>query len=411
MAYFSPHFNDSLIFEVGKANLTNSTAPQSNGGFKNTEFVNPPSGKLGDCWQCVVAIDCLSLLLLLSEMLSEKGGKKESEKQNESAKASKWRTDVILELKDVEDCDVECIKVADLKDSDEYQRIIMCLRYLSARIRFSMSFNADEKIATVTVIQACDVPGADLSGLSDPYAKCAIVPAGKKEFKTKVKMKTVNPVFDQTFNFKHITYAQLTSSYLHMKVFDYDRFSGHDMLGEAKVPIIDLDLTRPIDEWRILQPEFKMETKGMKKGDPKLGHICISLAYAPNPQLLAVFILACKDLKSTDDDGYSDPYVKFWLIQEGKKVKKRKTSVKIRTLNPSYNESFLFEVDFEKIEETSLMFIVCDYDKGEIGDPIGELLLGSLGTGAQLKHWTKMRRTPGKPVARWHRLRPPTASE
>ena len=35
------------------------------------------------------------------------------------------------------------------------------------------------------------------------------------------------------------------------------------MLGEAKVPIIDIDLTMPVDEWRILQPEFKMETKGV----------------------------------------------------------------------------------------------------------------------------------------------------
>eukprot|EP00112_Aurelia_sp_Birch-Aquarium-sp1_P010755 Seg229.4 transcript_id=Seg229.4/GoldUCD/mRNA.D3Y31 product="Synaptotagmin 1" protein_id=Seg229.4/GoldUCD/D3Y31 len=279
------------------------------------------------------------------------------------------------------------------------------------RVRFSMSFNADDNIVTVTVIEARDIPAADPSGFSDPYTKVAIIPAGRKEYKTKVKPKTVNPVFEQSFNFKHITYAQLTSSYLHLKVFDYDRFSGHDLLGEAKVPIIDIDLTKPVDEWRILQPEFKMETKGMKKDDPKLGHLCIALAYAPNPQLLAVFILACKDLKSTDEGGFSDPYVKFWIVQDGKKVKKRKTTVKMRTLNPAYNESFLFEIDFEKIEETSAMFIVCDYDKGEKGEPIGELLVGFLGTGAQLKHWTQMRRTPGKPVARWHRLRPPTVTE
>eukprot|EP00795_Rhopilema_esculentum_P005079 gene5079-196_t len=279
------------------------------------------------------------------------------------------------------------------------------------RIKFVLTFSGDENIATVKVIDARDIPAADPSGFSDPYAKVAIVPAGRKEYKTKVKMKTVNPVFEQSFNFKHITYSQLTSSYVHLKVYDYDRFSGHDLLGEAKVPVIDLDLNHPVEETRILQPEFKFESKGMKKGDPLLGHICIALAYAPNPQLLAVFILACKDLKSTDEGGFSDPYVKFWIVQEGKKVKKRKTTVKMRTLNPSYNESFFFEVDFEKIEETSAMFIVCDYDKGEKGEPIGEVLLGSLGTGAQLKHWTQMRRTPGKPVARWHRLRPPTLSE
>ena len=77
-------------------------------------------------------------------------------------------------------------------------------------------------------------------------------------------MKTVNPVFEQLFNFKHITYSQLTSSYVHLKVYDYDRFSGHDLLGEAKVPVIDLDLNHPVEETRILQPEFKFESKGVR---------------------------------------------------------------------------------------------------------------------------------------------------
>ena len=49
-----------------------------------------------------------------------------------------------------------------------------------------MSFNADDNIVTVTVIEARDIPAADPSGFSDPYAKVAIVPAGKKEYKTKV---------------------------------------------------------------------------------------------------------------------------------------------------------------------------------------------------------------------------------
>ena len=60
------------------------------------------------------------------------------------------------------------------------------------RVRFSMSFNADDNIVTVTVIEARDIPAADPSGFSDPYAKVAIVPAGKKEYKTKV--------FDSFFN-------------------------------------------------------------------------------------------------------------------------------------------------------------------------------------------------------------------
>ena len=57
------------------------------------------------------------------------------------------------------------------------------------------------------------------------------------------------------------------------------------------------------------------------------------------------------------------------------------------------------------------MFVVADYDKGEKGDPIGEVIIGQLASGQQFKHWKKMQRNPGKPVAMWHRLRPPTVPD
>jgi len=88
------------------------------------------------------------------------------------------------------------------------------------------------------------------------------------------------------------------------------------------------------------------------------------------------------------------------------KLKKRKTTVKLRTLNPVYNESFAFEVEFEKIEEMSLMFVCADYDPGEPGEPMGQCIIGQLGQGLGAKHWEQMRRSPGKPVAFWHMLKP-----
>ena len=58
---------------------------------------------------------------------------------------------------------------------------------------------------------------------------------GQKKFETKVHRKTLNPFFNQTFEFKNLPYAETFDKTLMYSIFDYDRFSKHDQIGEVRI--------------------------------------------------------------------------------------------------------------------------------------------------------------------------------
>lgn len=88
----------------------------------------------------------------------------------------------------------------------------------------------------------------------------------------------------------------------------------------------------------------------------------------------------------------------------GKRIKKKKTSVKKCTLNPYFNESFQFEVPFDQINKVSVKVTVIDYDRIGTCDPIGKTEVGPNCVGAELRHWMDMLATPRRPIAQWHSL-------
>lgn len=56
--------------------------------------------------------------------------------------------------------------------------------------------------------------------------------------------------------------------------------------------------------------------------------------------------------------------MKIYLLYNGQRIAKKKTHVKKRTLNPVFNESFLFDVPYnEGLQNISLEFLVLDWDR------------------------------------------------
>lgn len=50
-----------------------------------------------------------------------------------------------------------------------------------------------------------------------------------------------------------LPYAEAMNKTLVFAIFDFDRFSKHDQIGEVKVPLCQIDLAQTIEEWRELQ--------------------------------------------------------------------------------------------------------------------------------------------------------------
>lgn len=58
---------------------------------------------------------------------------------------------------------------------------------------------------------------------------------------------------------RQVPYQDLGGKTLVMSVYDYDRFSKHDIIGEVKLPMNTIDLGQPIEEWRDLDSVEKEE--------------------------------------------------------------------------------------------------------------------------------------------------------
>ncbi|XP_061078073.1 synaptotagmin VIII [Conger conger] len=263
------------------------------------------------------------------------------------------------------------------------------------RLLYSLEFSPQSAEVTVGVMEASGLKAMDLGGTSDPYVRLYILPSNTKTYETKVFRSTLNPAFNEHFTFQ-VPQAELGRSTLVLQVFDFNRFTKHDIIGELRLPLGEVDWNHVIEEWRDLREASAFEES--------LGEVCFSLRYVPAAKKLSVVILEARNLKKMDQNSLADPYVKVQLILGNRKWKKNKTSVRKNTLNPYFNETFSFNVAFHQIQQVQLVVAVWDHDKMSPNEAMGKVLLGCGASGNQLRHWADMLSNPRRPVAQWHTL-------
>merc|ERR1712117_952590 len=173
-----------------------------------------------------------------------------------------------------------------------------------------------------------------------------------------------NPAYDEDFTFYGVNFNQLPILTLHFVVLSFDRYSRDDVIGEVMLDLEALDLStsdnNPVPIAREITPRsYKLKSQGR-------GEILVSLCYQPAANRITVVVLKARNLPKMDITGLSDPYVKIYLLYNDQRIAKKKTHVKKRTLNPVFNESFVF--DLPKTQDSSLNsiqleFIMLDWDR------------------------------------------------
>nr|CAB3266768.1 synaptotagmin-7 [Phallusia mammillata] len=264
------------------------------------------------------------------------------------------------------------------------------------KLEFSTVYVFSESTLQVKVIRASDLPAMDLSGTSDPFVKCCLLPDRKRKLETKIRHKTLNPTWQETLSFEGLAYEKIQQRVLYLQVLDYDRFSRNDPIGEVLIPLNTINLADELVQYVSLQP---------CKGSNKRGELQLSLCYQPIEGILDIEIIKGRNMKPMDLNGTSDPYVKIWLLYKGKRVEKKKTAVVKNTLNPDFGEEFTFTAPMDRLRDIQIEITVMDHDTIGRNDTIGKIYLGHKSSGLEKLHWKEMLTNARRPVSQWHLLK------
>ncbi|KAK0425433.1 hypothetical protein QR680_009198 [Steinernema hermaphroditum] len=268
-------------------------------------------------------------------------------------------------------------------------------------LSFSLHYDAQSAALQVCVVGCRDLPelliAPDGQCLLDPYVKLQLLPEKEHRVKTRLVKATRNPVYDEQFTMYGIGTDRLATTSLHFAVVAFDRYSRDTVLAEAVYSLKEAELA--LSEYK--EVELTLSGRGSDLGAQR-GEVLLSLCYQPTTSRVTVVILKIKDLPKFDITGMADPYVKIYMLYNGKRICKKKSQVKRRTLAPVYNESFVF--DLPSTAEADLSAIrfelqVLDWDRVARSE-----VMARCGIDDANLHWQQARQNPRRQIAEWHSL-------
>ena len=99
----------------------------------------------------------------------------------------------------------------------------------------------------------------DHRGTSDPFVVFFLLPNKEEIYESKIVHKTLNPIFDQVFEFGGILPQEIRRQTIMFRVYDHDRYTSSELIGVVALSLEEADLYGVSMKMRIDEKEeFKV---------------------------------------------------------------------------------------------------------------------------------------------------------
>ncbi|KAK3578023.1 hypothetical protein CHS0354_027238 [Potamilus streckersoni] len=281
---------------------------------------------------------------------------------------------------------------------------------------YTLKYDQSSDKLTIHILEAKDLKFTNMSELISPYIKIRLYRAPKqffnlvrgrgkdhvinnldKELKTKMQRPGDTLSYKETFEVP-LDLDSFSNYTIRFLLCDMDKFSRHVVLGESTVSLRKVELPNSVEvpfTHQLQQPESE-----------DLGEINVGICYLPTSEKVYLSLNWIRGLKVMDKrKKTTDPCVKAYLMYEGKTLKRVKTSIKERDLNPTFEETFTFDVPQRALERIYFSIAVLHSDKqGRDSKLIGRTYIGLNFDIMAREQWMNMMQNPRRQIACWHRL-------
>ncbi|KAB2094944.1 hypothetical protein ES319_A01G001700v1 [Gossypium barbadense] len=224
------------------------------------------------------------------------------------------------------------------------------------------AFDRPVGLLHVKVIRALKLKKKDLLGASDPYVKIKLTESKLPSKQTTVKMKNLNPEWNEEFNF---TVKDPLTQILKLHVIDWEQIGKHDKMGMNEVPLKDLTP----DEPKLMTLELvKKKDTNDAQNDKSRGQLVVELTYKPfkeeelpktfqqtktlvrapdnTPDGGGMLVVIVHEAEDVEGKHHNNPYVRILFRGEKRKTKKIR-----KTRDPRWEEEFTFMLDEPPIND------------------------------------------------------------